>query len=85
MDETQAHQFSIRHRRDILASEHCGCFYCLAQFTPQEIHDWIDAEQGVGQTALCPKCGIDSVVGSASGVPITHAFLKRMYVRWFKT
>jgi hypothetical protein len=85
MDETQAHAFSIRHRRDILASEQCGCFYCLAQFAPQAIREWIDDEQDVGQTALCPKCGIDSVVGSASGVPITRAFLECMYVRWFKT
>lgn len=84
MDETQAHAFSSEHRRDILVSEQCGCFYCLAQFAPQAIREWIDDEQGVGQTALCPKCGIDSVVGSASGVPITRTFLGRMRKRWFR-
>jgi hypothetical protein len=41
-------------------------------------------ENGIGQTALCPKCGIDSVLGSNSGYPVTEiGFLKEMKSYWF--
>ena len=82
MTPTDAHGHSSRHRPAIEASSRCGCFYCRAVFAPAEVAEWID-EPGGGQTALCPRCGIDSVVGSASGVPITAAFLRAMHARWF--
>jgi hypothetical protein len=86
-----AHRHSIRHRAELEASESCGCFFCLAIFPPAEITEWIDAprgtpaelEEALGQTALCPRCGIDSVIGSASGYPITAEFLRRMEAHWF--
>jgi len=34
-------------------------------------------------TALCPRCGIDSVIGSASGYPITADFLLMMRKYYF--
>ena len=72
------------HREDVLGSTVCGCFYCCAEFEPGEIHEWVDAgEQGLGQTALCPRCGIDAVIGSASGYPVTQEFLQRMRASWF--
>jgi hypothetical protein len=37
-----------------------------------------------GQTALCPKCPVDSVIGAASGDPITPEFLKLMHDHWFQ-
>lgn len=38
----------------------CGCYYCCRTFSASEIKEWTDR----GETALCPKCGIDSVVVS---------------------
>ncbi|MFV8161934.1 hypothetical protein ACNQVK_07460 [Mycobacterium sp. 134] len=35
------------------------------------------------QTALRPRCGIDSVIADRSGDPITKAFLDQMHARWF--
>ena len=79
-----AHQYSSNHRRQLLASGICGCFYCLEVYDPAEIMDWVDEDnEGVGQTALCAKCEIDSVLGSASGYPITPEFLKQMRDHWF--
>lgn len=75
-----AHKHSSNHREELLASENCGCFYCAQIYSPSEIEDWIDDNDGC---ALCPKCGIDSVIGSASGYPITTDFLKQMKKRWF--
>lgn len=78
----QAH--SSRHREEILQSEHCGCFYCLAIFSPSEITVWVDKEDDVGQTALCPRCGIEAVLGSKSGFPIRREFLAQMREHWFE-
>jgi hypothetical protein len=74
-----AHKLSIHNREQIAKSEVCGCFHCLAVFAPSEIKEWVDNED----TPLCPKCGIDSVLGSASGFPIDKEFLRKMKVRWF--
>jgi hypothetical protein len=76
-----AHKHSSDHRGEIEASDSCGCFYCLAIFNPEKIERWIWIDHG--GTAICPKCGIDSVIGSASGLPIEIGFLKRMKDHWF--
>jgi len=82
-DYITAHKHSIRHRKEILESEECGCFCCCVVFNPSEINEWVDEIEGQGQTALCPKCGIDSVIGSISGYPITSSFLRKMEKHWF--
>lgn len=92
-DLESAHKHSIRHRPEIEASDLCGCFYCLTTFRPNEITDWVDSPDNAkgthqdesGQTALCPQCGIDSVIGSAAGFPLDATFLEAMNVRWFQT
>jgi hypothetical protein len=81
-DELQkAHQASSQHRAQIDKSDVCGCFYCLKTFAPADIREWWDN----GQTAVCPHCGIDSVLGSASGVPLSAEFLAQMQKYWFAT
>lgn len=55
-----------------------GCFYCCDTFHPSEVKEWIDG----GDTALCPKCGIDSVLPSAS-VALSPALLLAMNEHWF--
>ncbi len=74
-----AHRHSSNHRAELAASAVCGCFYCLSTYEPAGIAEWVDDDQ----TALCPRCGIDSVIGSASGYPITAAFLKAIHAHWF--
>jgi hypothetical protein len=78
-----AHKRSIYNRETLLTSDVVGCFQCQQIFAPAEIEDWIDERNGVGMTALCPRCGIDSVLGSRSGYPITAEFLQKMNERWF--
>jgi hypothetical protein len=75
-----------RHRSEIEQSSRCGCYYCLQLFAPSEITNWINETYGeAAQTALCPKCGIDAVIGSASGLPIENlVFLKEMFQYYFK-
>jgi hypothetical protein len=83
-DYIRAHEHSSKHREELMKSDVCGCFYCLKIYRPAEVTDWIDEdENGTGTCALCPRCGIDSVIGSASGYPVTEEFLRKMKRYWF--
>ena len=79
-DYIRAHKHCSRHRNEIERSERCGCFYCLRTFAAKDIQEWIDD----GATAMCPHCGIDSVIGSASGFSMSLDFLRRMHEHWFE-
>ncbi len=81
-----AHNHRSKNRSEILESEPCGCFYCTNLFPPSKIDKWTDYDlDGVGQTALCPYCGTDSVIGSKSGLPITQDFMTALNSRWFRS
>lgn len=83
MDEVQfknAHEHSWKHKAEIESSVSCACFFCLSNFPPSDISEWIDG----GTTAMCPRCGIDSVIGDASGLPILEAsFMNEMANHFF--
>lgn len=84
LDLVAAHKHSIFHRAEVLASTGCGCFHCLALFAARDVQDWTDnARPPSDWTALCPQCGIDAVLGDASGLPIQADFLRIMQERWF--
>lgn len=79
-----AHKYSIWNWEDILESDICGCFYCMSTFFSAEIKEICDADSLKGSTAICPECGIDSVIGSKSGYPVDdQAFLEEMRNYWF--
>ena len=70
---------SSNHRDAVSKAERCGCFHCCADFAPGEITEWIDPasdDMQEGTTALCPKCGIDSVIPLNPAMDVT--FLQRM-------
>lgn len=75
----EAHAFSFRNRSKLEQDLECGCFYCMKIFPANEIEEWEDD----GETAICPYCGIDSVIGESSGYPLTEADLKEMHLHWF--
>lgn len=79
MDLKLAHAFASKHRTQVEQSERCSCFRCLSSFKPSEIAEWVDGDS----TALCPKCGVDAVIGSASNAPLDEVFLKKMQAEWF--
>ena len=74
-----AHGYATRNRAELEKDVLCGCFSCRTIFHPKEITKWIDE----GETALCPYCGANTVLGSYSRFPITNEFLKRMQKYWF--
>ena len=96
MNLTKSHRHSSRHKAEVQSSRICGCFYCFATFPPGDIKEWVGdvrtnssghlAGGARKTTALCPKCGVDAVIGSKSGYPVDDRdFLKRMYKKWFKS
>ncbi|MCJ9673959.1 MULTISPECIES: cytoplasmic protein [unclassified Neorhizobium] len=85
-DVIVAHLHCIRNRHELGESETSGCFFCLETFPAKHVWEWIyetkDDEERL--TAMCPKCGIDAVIGDASGYPVTDVrFLERMRRQWF--
>lgn len=82
-----AHCHCRGNEGELATSALCGCFHCLRVFYPAEIEDWTD-EAPHGQdprTALCPRCGIDTVIGDASGYNVEAVgFLPAMHAHWFE-
>ena len=78
---TAAHKHSSRHRAEIEASARCGCFFCFRSFASSDIKTWVDDNQ----TALCPRCGVDAVIGNASKHRIDDVFLRGMHQHFFAT
>lgn len=75
-EEWQAiHKFSFENRKACMMSAIVGCFHCLALVGPHEITEWVKDKNG--QTAVCPRCGIDSMIPSHSH-SVDEALLKRM-------
>ena len=74
------------HRKQLLASQVAVCCYCFADFAdfadfaPDAIGDWCDGDEQ-GQTAICPYCGVDAVVGFNG--PIDVAWVKAAHQRGF--
>ncbi|MBQ8287819.1 MAG: cytoplasmic protein [Clostridia bacterium] len=75
-----AHKHCTRNQDALSKSEICGCFYCQNIYSPDEITDWLN--EGCG-TALCPRCGVDAVIGENLGYPISKEFLSQMHEYWF--
>lgn len=78
-DLLEAHNYSFKNRKQLEKDKKCGCFYCCKIFNPKDIEEWCDDED----TAICPYCGIDSVIGESSGYPIDEKFLSDMKKHWF--
>ena len=76
---TSAQTYASQHRIAVQASESCACFSCFARFAPAQIVKWIDESQ----TALCPTCGLDSVLGAASGARMDEGFLRKLHLHAF--
>ena len=77
----KAHQYCTNNKEQLIESNICGCFYCCKIYSPKEIKEYLYEGDG---TALCPYCGIDSVIAENSGFKITKEFLKKMHDYWFK-
>jgi len=88
-DLKKMHGLATLNRHAIEASDQIGCFYCERIWDPLEfpIKEWIDEKAdtlGDGNaTAMCPFCGIDSILAKLSVGEITVRMLDLMRRHWF--
>lgn len=97
MSPAEAVASTYMNRSAIEASEKCGCYRCLAVFSPREITLWCDSvdpededpgalrtdiDKFKGMTAVCPICEDDSLIASSCDVPLTEEFLRSVYDYW---
>lgn len=75
----KAHICSSFNRNKLSKARLCGCFYCLKIFDPKLVVDWCDDNQ----TAICPFCGIDSIIHDCKEFPLSREFLEKMNEYWF--
>ena len=73
------HSHTLRNRKEIEASKTCGCISCCGIYPASEVVDYIDE----GETALCPECSIDAVIGDCIGININAATLKELNQEFF--
>ncbi|WP_425146200.1 hypothetical protein [Deinococcus sp.] len=57
----------------------CGCFYCLKLYKTSEILEWIESEG----TAVCPHCGIDSVIPDVPLYRLDLPLLEELHAHFF--
>lgn len=84
-DIKQFAKFAFNNKKPLQSSVQCGCVYCLKIFAPEEIKHWIDAKdikRQEGQTALCPYCGVDSIIPDDNKT-LTEDILKQAKEYWF--
>jgi hypothetical protein len=73
------HRKSRQNRAPLKKARVCGCFNCFNEYLFEQIADWIDD----GQTAICPRCGADAVLGFASQ-GADQDVLHKLHDRWLK-
>jgi len=73
------HSLASYHKKQLENCDKCGCFNCCKIFKKNKIKEWIDGRK----TALCPHCGIDSVLPIPQ--TINYVTLREMRDYWFKT
>ena len=87
-----AYRYTTNNWSQIEASKLCGCCSCTQTFPAEEVVAWtgldmdnMDDPKAVNnQTAMCPRCGTEAVIGDKSGFPINAQFLGRMNEAWYQ-
>ena len=75
----ELHRASNDNRPELEKYPHAWCFYCCRKFESKKIKEWIDKKQ----TALCPHCGVDSVLSQTEKVVLNEEIINDMHSFWF--
>jgi inosine-uridine nucleoside N-ribohydrolase len=87
-----AFKHTSNNRAELEASQVCGCCACMEMLSPTEVTAWTgldmsnfnDPDATNGETAVCPRCGSESLIGSKSGFDVNPQFLSEMNQAWFQ-
>jgi len=91
-DLMAAYRHTTHNRAEIEASSTCGCCQCLQVFPSDEVVAWagLDFSQldqpdtADADTAVCPRCGGEAVMGDRAGFQLTPQYLGQMNEAWFE-
>ncbi len=88
-DLASIHRYCSHHRPLLEQSSQAGCMHCGATFEPSEIREWVCDGVGSepseeGETARCPRCGVESVLPSAAPVTLDPRLLSALQSYWFR-
>lgn len=72
-------KLAMRNKKALSTNDKAGCYKCLEIFNVSEITSYTDQ----GETALCPKCNVDSVI-SASVSGFSKEKLAEIKKYWFE-
>lgn len=79
---TYWHQYSISNKENVLSSNKCGCFFCQKIFDSKLISNHYINDKN-GETAICPFCGVDSILPDNT-VDLSTDLLEAMHKVWFE-
>ena len=79
MQLQKLHTYCSHNRNNIMLADKCYCFHCKMAMDHEEIVDYIDN----GQTALCPKCGIDAIIPDSIDESLDDEIIAQMHEYWF--
>lgn len=83
LESERLHDLCSSNRRKLAKSGLAVCFYCFKEFPPKAIKEWcLSKQNGPADCALCPHCGIDSVLPSRNIDPV-QSMLKLLHEQWF--
>lgn len=71
---------SFKNKSSIKSCNNCGCYNCKKIFSTKEIQKWTDG----WETAICPKCEIDSIIPDADDFELNEKSLNEIHNYWFK-
>lgn len=77
MDLKELHKKCFHNVSELHTVGRCGCFYCQMIFDILHIEEWTDN----GLTAICPFCGVDSVIPLYP--QMDESILEKMYDYYF--
>ena len=68
------HKHSVENKYEILNSKKCACFHCFRIYDSVEVDTFLQENDGI-ETALCPLCITDTIIGDASGFNLTDEMI----------
>lgn len=75
------HKHTFQNREEIERSTMCGCASCGTIFPAKDVVDYFS--DTAGDTAVCPECAIDAVIGDACGLPVNEQVMRQLNKAWF--
>ena len=75
------HNHSFKNKEEISKSVDCYCFHCFKIYASNEIEYYLSEKDGK-ETALCPYCLCDTVIGDACGYELTDELIDALAYKY---